>query len=156
VALAMINNLYKKLLVCLTILVFSSACSDDYTYSPPEGSNEIAITRVSFGEMVINGNLRKADLVIHPDGKLSTWGFDFDSHLVEINNIAKYVDDKIKVLIIGTGYNGQGELNEDTKKYIDQLKSDNIEVHVLPTPKAAEKFNSLPKEGLVACFHLNC
>jgi len=106
--------------------------------------------------MVINGNIRKADVVIHPDGKLSTWGFDFDSHLVEINNIANYVTDKIEVLIIGTGYNGQGELNEDTKKFIEQLKTNNVEVHVLPTPKAAEKFNSLPKEGLVACFHLNC
>jgi hypothetical protein len=106
--------------------------------------------------MAINEKVRQADLVIQASGEVKTWGFDFDTHLVEVNDIANYVNDQIKVLIIGTGYNGQGELSEEAKKYIEQLKKRSIEVHVMPTPKAAEKFNSLPKKGLVACFHLNC
>ena len=146
----------KDLIICLAALFFMSACSEDYTYTPPEGSNEIAITHVSFGKMAINEKFRQADLVIQANGEMKTWGFDFDTHLVEVSDIAKYVNDQIKTIIIGTGYNGQGELSEEAMKYIEQLKKRSIEVHVMPTPKAAEKFNSLPKKGLVACFHLNC
>lgn len=142
--------------VLVVVLLFVPACSNDYNYEPPAGSNETAITHVSFGNMTIDGNKKMGDVSIRPGGKVATWLFDNDTHVITVDNLSSMVSEKIKILIIGLGYNSAADLDEKAKEYVEQLKKSGIEVHSLPTREAAEKFNALPKKEMAAIFHLNC
>lgn len=139
------------------IILCIAGCSDDVNFTPPPSSDETAITHYSFGKMVIDGKDHVADLVILPGGKISYWGFDPDNnHIFSKGFIDDLITDKVKTIIIGTGYNGAASLNAEAKELVEQIRAKGIQVHIMPTSEAVKLFNASSKKGLLACFHLNC
>jgi hypothetical protein len=147
---------YRPFILLAALLLLLIGCSNDVDYQPPAGNSETAINHYSFGRMDIDGQSHRDDLAILSDGKIQSWLFDTDSHNIFPTNLKHLISDGIKMLIIGTGYNGLGTLTEETQRYIKQLKSRGIKVQVMDTGKAVQLYNASPKEGLLACFHLNC
>lgn len=146
-----------QIILCFTITLCIAACSDDIDFTPPVGSAETAITHYSFGKMVIDGQKHDADLVILPGGKVKYWGFDPDNnHIFSKEIIEDLTNDKVKAIIIGTGYNGAASLNTEAKALVEQIRAKGIQVHIMPTSEAVKLFNKTSKKGLIACFHLNC
>jgi hypothetical protein len=145
------------LIICLSIAISSNACSSkDVDYTPPPGSTETAITHYSFGMMVIDGKTYESDLIIHPGGKVTRWSFELSTHEISVDDLKRYISDKVKILIIGKGYEGAAYLSSSTMEMIEKLKSKGVVVHALTSSEAVVLFNSSDKEGLLAFFHLNC
>ena len=109
----------------------------------------------SEGVMTINGKDLRADLAILPGGKIQRWG-PWDNHSIGREELEVIITEQVKVLIIGTGYQDGAFLTSEGANYVDKIKQQGVTVHMLVTQEAVKLFNSLPKEGLLACFHLNC
>ncbi len=144
-----LESLRRFLLIGFTLLLFS--CSSDIGQLTPG----TMISYPSEGVMTINGKELRADLAILPDGKIQLWG-PWDNHSIGREELEKIVTDQVKVLVIGTGYQDGAFLTAEGASYVDEIKQQGITVHILNTHEAVKLFNSLPKEGLLACFHLNC
>lgn len=128
-----------------------TACSREVEYLNPG-------TEISYSDnstMTINGKGRTWDLAILPDGKVQPWS-PHANHYIGRKELEEIVTDQVKILIIGAGYDGVAHLTPDGVKYVDEIKKRGIEVHLQDTPGAVKLYNSLPKEGLLACFHLTC
>jgi hypothetical protein len=134
-------------------LVFLS-CSSDVEFTPPAGSTDLAITHYSFGKMTIDGENYDYDLSISPKGKIQ--GFSVQDHQINFQSIKNVITDEVKILILGSGYSSMAILPSDTLEFLEKLKTRGIEVHIVPTSKAVNLFNSLSKKGLLVFFHLNC
>ena len=139
------------------ITLYIAGCSNNVDFTPPAGSTETAITHYSSGKMVIDGQDHNTDLTILPGGKVSYWGFDPDNnHIFSKEFIEDLITDKVKTIIIGTGYSGFASLNAEANKLVEQMRAKGIQVHVMPTGDAVKLFNASSKKGLLACFHLTC
>ncbi len=149
----------RKILLIVSIVlggVVLAACSNNVDFIPPPGSTEIAITHYSFGKMIIDGQSHNGDLAILPEGKLHGWSFDYDSHEIIPENFKALITDEVKIVIIGTGYNGAAFLAAKAKEFVELIRAKGIQIHIMPTRNAVKLFNSTSKKGLLACFHLNC
>ncbi len=142
-------------IVCFTLFVALSmlltGCSKEVEYLNPG-------TEISYSDnstMTINGKGRTWDLAILPDGKIQPWS-PHANHYIGREELEEIVSDQVKTLIIGAGYDGVAHLTPDGVKYVDELKKRGIKVYMQDTPGAVKLFNSLPKEGVLACFHLTC
>lgn len=133
----------------LTILLHS--CSGDIGQLTPG----VDMSYPSEGVITINGKELRADLAILPGGKIKRWG-PWDNHSIGREELEELISDQVKVLVIGTGYQDGAFLTAEGASYIDEIKKQGVTVHMLNTIEAVKLFNSLPKEGLLACFHLNC
>lgn len=106
-----------------------------------------------FGEIVVNAKKYTTDIIIFPDGSISSW-WRLEGHKVLIEDITQILEKKPDVLIIGTGSSGILKIPKDTKNYIASL---NINLISEKTKKACKTFNKLKKKGRVAgAFHLTC
>ena len=128
------------------------ACASDLDYTPPEGSQEMAITHYSFGKIIVDGKTFQDDIAILPDKTVKNWRAKVN-HAVQLIDINGLIDESSKTLIIGIGANSRGSITDDI---IDFAKSKGVRLEVLNTYDAVRLFNQLPKAGLSACFHLNC
>lgn len=137
------------LFIGFTLLIFS--CSGDIG----QLTSGTKIAYPSEGVMTINGKDLRADLAILPDGKIQLWG-PWDNHSIGREELEEIITDQVKVLIIGTGYQDGAFLTAEGANYVDEIKQQGVTVHMLNTHEAVKLFNSSPREGLLACFHLNC
>ena len=113
------------------------------------------IDNYQFGRITIDGKTYTSDVIISSDGVNSSWWRE-TGHEVSINDLGPILETDPEVLVIGTGANGimkvLPEARAEIKKYCEA-------VHVLPTHKAVEKYNSLSGKGdrrVVAALHLTC
>ena len=116
------------------------------------------INSFNFGFIVVDGKQYIYDVQILPDGTVKervssktrlgshtiTWG--------EIENIAKQ---RPEAIVIGTGTSGLARLFGDAKA---NLQKANLNLVVLPSFQAIEKFNQLADEGkrVAALIHITC
>jgi len=112
----------------------------------------MAITYYRFGRMVVDGKTYERDILIGPDKEVKSWRTKF-SHEIQLGDIQDLLGESTRIIIFGIGADKGCWLNQEV---LDYTRSKGIEVHILNTFDAVRKFNSLPKEGLSACFHLNC
>ena len=145
-----------QIIISIYLALSITGCSDNVEYTPPSNSTETAITHYSFGKMVIDGKDHNGDISISPDDKIRGWSFDYNSHIIDDWNFKKLIGSDVKTLIIGTGYNGAASLSTLATELIEQLKAKGIQVQVMTTSDAVRLFNKISKEGVLACFHLNC
>jgi len=149
------SRFYLVAIVAIAIL-FSSGCDSSVNYKPPAGSIGIAITHYSFGKMTIDGKDHDGDLIILPNGKINNWSIDLGSHMLNADDLVPLITEGIKTVIIGIGNSGAVELSDDAQDLLDRLKKKGLRIFVEKTATAVKQFNETPKEGLLACFHLNC
>ena len=112
------------------------------------------IENFTFGSIVIDGNKYTSDLIIYPNGRVTTSWRRKRGHRLSADDIVELVDSQPEVIIAGTGVNG---LVKPEKMLQETLKKKSIEFLAAPNQKAMELFNDLsPKKRTGACFHLTC
>ncbi len=131
-------------------------CSKNVDYTPPANSTDMAITHYTFGKIIIDGDSFTDDLVILPDGKITSWSFDYTNHIINSKNLEPLINGEVKEIIIGTGHSGQATLAEETLKFLEGLGIKGIKAKELPTGKAVKLFNASEKKGLLVFLHLTC
>ena len=106
-----------------------------------------------FGRIIINEKTYSSDVIVYPDRVDPSW-WRKEGHYLQKEDLSGIVAEKPEILIIGTGHMGVMQVPESTIAY---LTKQGIEVHVEPTGKAVEIFNSQPARKKVAgAFHLTC
>jgi len=116
------------------------------------------IDRYNFGFIVIDGKQYVHDVLILPDGTVKEREPSkarFGSHKIVWDDVTKIVNEQPQVIVIGTGASGLTKLSEDAGI---KLRQANINLVVLPSSKAVEKFNQLTQEGkrVAALIHITC
>lgn len=104
------------------------------------------IDTYSFGKITIDG-------IIYPGRINSSWWRE-EGHRLRIEDLAKVIEEKPDVLVIGTGFYGYMKVEQSV---IEELSKRNIEVHIEKTGKATELYNQINEDKkAIAAFHLTC
>ena len=109
------------------------------------------IEKYSFGDIVIDGQTYKDDVVLLGKMVKSGW-WRKEGHRLNIDDLQKVIDYGPDLLIIGTGNSGRMRVSSDIDEKVD------FEIESYPTNKACKKYNlALDKDIKVAgAFHLTC
>ena len=112
------------------------------------------INSYRFGEIEIEGKKYEKDVVVFENEVFSPWIRE-EGHFLSLNDIKEFLSKNPEVVVFGTG---SASILRVPKEVIDFLEKKKIEVYILPTPKATEKYNQLEKEGkkVMGFFHLTC
>ncbi len=116
------------------------------------------LDRTEFGWIEIDGRRYEHDVLVRRDGtvekrkkKLSK-RIHGTSHTISLDE-ARYVREKgASTLIVGSGQHGCVHLSEEAAAY---FKRQDVEVRLLPTPKAIAAWNDAPKKS-IGLFHVTC
>lgn len=116
------------------------------------------IKEYKFGSIVINNKVYNYDIEARWNNEVLRW-FRKESHIINIEDVKRAVEQKPDVIIIGTGESGIAKVMENAKS---EIKSKGIELFIDITGKAIEIFNNLTeseKQGqkkIIGLFHLTC
>jgi len=132
-----------QLILSVFMVLILSSCSKDVDYTPPAGTTEMVITHYSYDKLVIDGENHAIDLMIMPNGKITSWSFDRDTHRITPNDLQDHIIEDVKTIIIGSGYHGDGFLDDEALTLIKKLEVKGISVHFLPTSQAVNLFTFL-------------
>ena len=112
------------------------------------------IDSYSFGSIVIGGKTYKSDIVVSAD-KLKTNWWREEGHSLDVGDIKDIIDQKCKILVVGTGYSGGMDVSLKTKRHMESL---GIEIIAQKTPEAVKTYNKLLEEEqeVIGAFHLTC
>lgn len=143
-----------QFILSIFIILILSSCSKDVDYTPPEGKTEISITHFSYDKLVVDGKTYITDVIILPDGKITGWGFDRDTHIITSSDFQDLITKNVKTVIIGSGYHGDGFFDDNAKALVKKLESNGISIHFLPTSKAVNLYNASSKQGLLTFLHI--
>jgi hypothetical protein len=110
------------------------------------------IDRYSFGHITIDGEEHTKDVIILPDRVVANWWRN-EGHELILEDLEEVVDDLPKHLLIGTGAHGQ--VRPDASA-IAALEERGIEVQVLRTGDAVQKYGQMNPATTAAAFHLTC
>ncbi len=107
----------------------------------------------NFGEVKILGKVYRSDVIIYPDHVDAKW-WRKQGHNLELDDIKEVIDAHPDIIIIGTGQPGMLQVNEETRKTLNQ---EGIKTIVLPTERACQEYNRIgQKKKVIACLHLTC
>ena len=112
------------------------------------------IDRYVFGSITINGKEYKKDVIIFPDRVFSPWWRE-NGHDLSLKDLAKVIEFKPNLVIIGTGAQGIMKTPRETLK---ELKKYSIETITAKTEEAVKLYNKSIQnnKNVVACLHLTC
>ncbi len=142
------------IILTLCLVLALSACKKGVDYTPPEGSTDMAITHFSYDNLVVDGEKFDIDVIILPNGKITSWAFDRDTHRITADDLRRPLTPETKTIIIGCGLHGEGFLDEDAVAFLQEMEAKGISTHFLDTIEAVNLFNQTPKEGVLAFLHV--
>ena len=143
-----------KFILCICIITILSSCSKDVDYVPPAGTTDTVITHYSYDKLVIDGNSYNIDLMILPGGKVTSWEFNRDTHVIAPKDFLNVITDKVKTVIIGSGYHGQGIFDDEAVELVNKFQAHGVSIQILPTSDAVNLFNASSKQGLLTFLHI--
>jgi len=109
------------------------------------------VNSYSFGEITIDGKAYHHDVIIFKEKVIDWWRAE--SHNVSVSDADKLVQLKPETIIFGTGESGIMRVPRET---LDYLKQQKIEVILMPTGEAYQKFNEMAEGEVAAALHLTC
>lgn len=112
------------------------------------------IKAYQFGSITINEEKYDHDVEVRDSGDVLSW-WRKESHVVDLEDIERALEQKPDVLIIGTGAYGVAKLTEKAQKAI---KEQAIELIIEKTNDAVKIFNDFQKrqKKIIGLFHLTC
>jgi len=114
----------------------------------------VHIDAYSFGSMVINGKNYTKDVIIFPDGAVSSPWWRKQGHILTREDLRELLATEPEVLVCGTG--AMGVMRPD-KKLQEFLTAENIEFIAERSGQAVEIYNDLSgRKKVGGCFHLTC
>lgn len=112
-----------------------------------------SIDSYTFTQIVIDGQTYEKDVLILPDRIISRW-WRQEGHLLQTVDLEPVLASQLTHLIVGTGAYGKMKISAQVE---EALQSAGIELIVLPTTEAWQKYNELRDTGQVAgAFHITC
>ena len=112
------------------------------------------IDSYQFGQIVIDGTSYSSDCLIIGDSVQSNW-WRKQGHSLAIEDIEAVIATKPSVLVVGCGASGFMDIPKQTQQVLQQ---NDIQLEVLVTDKAVQRFNELSQAGVnvAAALHLTC
>jgi hypothetical protein len=106
-----------------------------------------------FGEISIDGRTYHHDVIIYKDRVDDAWR-RMEGHKLSLGDIAKILEKKPEILVIGTGADGVMNVPADV---IASIEAKGIRVIAKKTGDACEDYNQLaPSKNVIAALHLTC
>ena len=106
----------------------------------------------TFGRLTIDGEEQTRDVIVLPDRVVTNW-WRKDGHGLVIEDLEDVLDELPGRLIVGTGADKRMRPDPDT---IQQLKDRGVEVEILPTARAVDRYGELNPAKTAAALHLTC
>jgi len=112
------------------------------------------IEKYSFGSITIDGQTYHYDVEVRGGGKVLKWQ-RAASHIIDVADVTRAVEQNPSVIIIGTGESGVAQVTEAAQNLI---KEKNIELIIDWTAAAIDQFNQRQKttKNIIGLFHLTC
>jgi hypothetical protein len=111
-----------------------------------------AIESYAFGRVTIDGSVETRDVIVLPDRVVRDW-WRRDGHSLAVEDLDEVLDELPERLLVGTG--AYGRLTPDPRA-LETLRGRGIEVEVLPTAEAVERYGELDPQRTAAALHLTC
>jgi hypothetical protein len=110
------------------------------------------IAGYSFGRVTIDGRVETRDVIVLPERVVRDW-WRRDGHGLVLEDLDAVLDELPPRLVLGTG--AHGRLRPDPAT-IEALRARGIEVDVLPTAEAVDRYGQLDPRSTAAALHLTC
>jgi len=111
------------------------------------------IDSYEFGQIVIDGQTYRQDLLIWPGHIKNDW-WRSESHLLQIPDVFEALAANPQVLVVGAGAYGRLAVDPELAAY---LKDKGIDLVAKPTGEACQVINQLAgKRRWAAALHLTC
>lgn len=112
------------------------------------------IDRYEFGEIVIDGQTYRSDVLIFPDRVDATW-WRREGHELAVVDLKEVLAEPPQVLVVGTGRYGRMVVLPETER---ALSAHQVQLIAQPTDVACKTFNQMASSGrrVVAALHLTC
>jgi hypothetical protein len=105
-----------------------------------------------FGRVTIDGREETRDVIVLPERVLRDWSRK-DGHVLVLQDLEEVLDELPERLLIGTGAYGRMQPDPST---LEALRARGVEVEVLPTAKAVQRYAQLDPRKTAAALHLTC
>ncbi|MFC1925491.1 MTH938/NDUFAF3 family protein [Chloroflexota bacterium] len=116
------------------------------------------VDRFKFGAIFIDGKKYKRDVILFPDGtvrerKRGFWRLG--SHSIKKEEVDELIGANPDTVIIAKGAMSRAKLASDTESALQEAR---VELIVLPSKEAVERFNEHVREGkrVAALIHITC
>jgi hypothetical protein len=105
-----------------------------------------------FGRVTIDGREETRDVIVLPERVVRGW-WRKEGHGLVLEDLGEVLDDLPAHLLVGTG--AYGRMRPDPGA-LETLRARGIEVEVLPTADAVQRYTQLDPRTTAAALHLTC
>ena len=111
------------------------------------------IESYTFGRMEIKGQAYTSDLILFPDKINDSWWRE-TGHKLSLKDIEDVLQEIPEVIVIGTGFYGILEVEEEVK---ETAQSKGITLIIEKTENAVQSYNEIASQKkTIGAFHLTC
>jgi hypothetical protein len=111
-----------------------------------------AIDGYSFGRVTIDGREETHDVIVLPERVVRDW-WRKEGHGLVLEDLEEVLDDLPERLVVGTG--AYGRMRPDPGA-LETLRARGVDVEVLPTADAVQRYAQLDPKMTAAALHLTC
>lgn len=111
-----------------------------------------AIEGYEFGRVTIDGREETRDVIVLPQRVVREW-WRRDGHGLVLEDLDAVLDELPERLVVGTGAYGRLRTDADA---LEALRARGVDVEVLPTAEAVERYAELDPQRTAAALHLTC
>jgi hypothetical protein len=105
-----------------------------------------------FGRVTIDGREETHDVIVLPERVVRGW-WRKEGHGLVLADLDDVLDELPERLLVGTGAHGQMWPDPGA---LETLRARGVEVEVLPTAEAVERYGQLDPGKTAAALHLTC
>jgi hypothetical protein len=111
-----------------------------------------AIEGYEFGRVTIDGREETRDVIVLPDRVVRDW-WRRDGHGLVLADLDEVLAELPERLLVGTGAHGRLRPDPGT---LETLRARGVEVEVIPTAEAVQRYAELDPRTTAAALHLTC
>jgi hypothetical protein len=106
----------------------------------------------AFGRVEIDGREETRDVIVLPQRVVHNW-WRKDGHGLVLDDLEGVLDELPERLVVGTGAYGRMRPDPDE---LERLRARGVDVEVIPTPEAVQRYAELDPRKTAAALHLTC
>ena len=105
-----------------------------------------------FGRVLVDGRELTRDVIVLPERVIPNW-WRREGHALVLEDLAGVLDELPGRLVVGTG--AAGQMRPDPGA-LAELRRRGVDVEVLPTDRAVDRYAELDPSTAAAALHLTC